>query len=139
MVVALQASKAARILRQRRGEVLCEGLEKVRRKEGKGEGWTYGLGAEALMTALRSENKVRGVFSPLASAVCSFCSCAREVDRFFLSFRLLWQMMGTPFSEDFLEEVNRLALRDLQAHGEVVTYEDGYARAFLLHLLPHLC
>ncbi|BGP29857.1 inner nuclear membrane protein enriched at telomere/subtelomere region [Rhodotorula toruloides] len=90
MMVAMQASKASRLLRQRRGEVICKGLEKHRRKQGQAEAWIYGLNAEAVLAALRSEN----------------------------------ERAGRPFAEDVLEEVNRIALRDLEAHGEVVVWQD---------------
>ncbi|BGP22612.1 inner nuclear membrane protein MAN1 [Rhodotorula toruloides] len=90
MMVAMQASKASRLLRQRRGEVICHGLEKHRRKQGQAEAWVYGLNAEAVLAALRSEN----------------------------------ERAGRPFAEDVLEEVNRIALRDLEAHGEVDVWQD---------------
>ena len=91
MVVATQASRAARILRQRRGEVICEGLEKMRHRQGRPEAWVYGVGAEQLVEALRSENK----------------------------------RSAAPFSEEALEETARLAIRDLEAHGEVLVYHEG--------------
>lgn len=91
MMVAMQASKASRLLRQRRGEVVCKGMERMRRKERNEEAWVFGLQAEALLTALRSEN----------------------------------ERAGRPFDEDVLEEVNRLALRDLEAHGEVKVWRHG--------------
>ncbi|BGO89385.1 hypothetical protein NBRC10512_006301 [Rhodotorula toruloides] len=90
MMVAMQASKASRLLRQRRGEVICKGLEKHRRKQRQAEAWIYGLNAEAVLAALRSEN----------------------------------ERAGRPFAEQVLEEVNRIALRDLEAHGEVVVWQD---------------
>lgn len=91
MVVATQASRAARILRQRRGEVICEGLEKVRHRQNRPEAWVYGVGAAQLVEALRTENK----------------------------------RSGAPFSEEALEETARLAIRDLEAHGEVLVYHEG--------------
>lgn len=91
MLVAMQASKASRLLRQRRGEVICKGLEKARRKESGQEARIYGLQAEAILAALLSEN----------------------------------ERSGRPFDEDALEEVNRLALRDLESHGEVVVWQNG--------------
>ncbi len=91
MVVATQASRAARILRQRKGEVICEGLEKMRRRQGRPEAWVYGVGAAQLIEALRSENK----------------------------------RSAAPFSEEALEETARLAIRDLEAHGEVLVYHEG--------------
>ncbi|GAA5868312.1 hypothetical protein JCM3774_001002 [Rhodotorula dairenensis] len=91
MMVAMQASKASRLLRQRRGEVICKGMERMRRKEGNEEARVFGLQAEALLAALRSEN----------------------------------ERCGRPYDEDVLEEVNRLALRDLEAHGEVKVWRNG--------------
>lgn len=91
MVVATQASRAARILRQRRGEVICEGLEKVRHRQHRPEAWVYGVGAAQLVEALRTENK----------------------------------RSGAPFSEEALEETARLAIKDLEAHGEVLVYHEG--------------
>jgi hypothetical protein len=91
MVVATQASRAARILRQRRGEVVCEGLEKMRARQGRPEAWVYGVGAAQLIDALRSENK----------------------------------RSAAPFSEEALEETARLAIRDLEAHREVLVYHEG--------------
>lgn len=91
MMVAMQASKASRLLRQRRGEVVCKGLEKMRRKESDQEARVFGLQAEAVLAALRSDN----------------------------------ERSGRPFDEDVLEEVNRLALRDLESHGEVVVLQNG--------------
>ena len=101
MMVAMQASRASRLLRQRRGEVVCKGMERMRRKERDEEAWVFGLQAEALLTALRSENE-------------------RAV---------------RPFDEDVLEEVNRLALRDLESHGEVKVWRNGCVRL----LCPLVC
>ncbi|GAA5978711.1 hypothetical protein JCM10908_004455 [Rhodotorula pacifica] len=95
MMVAMQASKASRLLRQRRGEVICKGMERMRRKEGNEEARVFGLQAEALLAALRSEN----------------------------------ERSGRPFDEDVLEEVNRLALRDLESHGEVNVWRNGTSDA----------
>ena len=52
MAVAMQASKAAKLMRIRRGEVVCGGLEKTRLREGKGEAWTYGLRGDDLLDSL---------------------------------------------------------------------------------------
>jgi hypothetical protein len=68
MVVAMQASKASRLLRKRRGEVVCGGLERLRKKQitagnGKGgvgdrEAFVYGLQANNVLNALMRENEV---------------------------------------------------------------------------------
>ncbi|GAA5925832.1 hypothetical protein JCM1841_006329 [Sporobolomyces salmonicolor] len=63
MMVATQASKASKMLRQRRGEVVCQGLEKLRRKQapdGADEAWIFGISADKLLTALRNENEMSG-------------------------------------------------------------------------------
>ena len=52
MAVAMQASKAARLMRIRRGEVVCGGEEKARLREGKSEAWTYGLRGDELLDTL---------------------------------------------------------------------------------------
>lgn len=59
MAVALQASKAARLMRMRRGEIVCGGLEKTRLREGKGEAWIYGLSGEELLDTLNRGIDVR--------------------------------------------------------------------------------
>lgn len=108
MIVAMQASKAAKLLRMKRGNVICEGSERLRAREGRGDAWTYGLSAEKLLAALQSQNKVRGGVRK-SSIILTPCS----------------QMSGAPYSDNFLDEVNRLALRDLESHGEVIAYQDG--------------
>lgn len=52
VAVALQASRAAKVLRQRKGQVICGGIKSVRRKTGKSEAWVYGLTEEALLSGL---------------------------------------------------------------------------------------
>ncbi|GAA6013190.1 hypothetical protein JCM11491_005210 [Sporobolomyces phaffii] len=101
MVVALQASKASRLLRRRRGEVVCGGLKRLRKKQisaphsgagiGDRDAFVYGLQADNVLTALMRENEAS----------------------------------KSPFSEEVLEELNRLALNDLVNHGEVLTWQDG--------------
>ncbi|GAA5958131.1 hypothetical protein JCM3765_002825 [Sporobolomyces pararoseus] len=102
MVVAMQASKASRLLRKRRGEVVCGGLERLRKKQllqgggkargtGDGDAFVYGLQADNVLNALMRENEAS----------------------------------KSPFSEEVLEELNRLALNDLVHHGEVLTWQDG--------------
>ncbi|GAA5932755.1 uncharacterized protein JCM15063_002194 [Sporobolomyces koalae] len=102
MVVAMQASKASRLLRKRRGEVVCGGLERLRKKQiksdagvggglGDTEAFVYGLQADNVLSALMRENEAS----------------------------------KSPFSEDVLEELNRLALNDLVNHGEVLTWQQG--------------
>lgn len=58
MAVAIEASSAAKLMRRRRGEVVCGKMESLRRKEGKSEAWTYGLEAEALVNTLRQQWEV---------------------------------------------------------------------------------
>lgn len=70
MVVAMQASRASKLLRKRRGEVVCYGgVEGKRRKiiahggeSGKGHGdreaFVFGLQAESVLSALMRENEV---------------------------------------------------------------------------------
>lgn len=70
MVVAMQASRASKLLRKRRGEVICTGgVEGKRRKiiahggeSGKGHGdreaFVFGLQAESVLSALMRENEV---------------------------------------------------------------------------------
>ncbi|GAA5910254.1 uncharacterized protein JCM6883_001128 [Sporobolomyces salmoneus] len=99
MVVAMQASKASRLLRKRRGEVVCGGLERLRKKQntagkdglGDKEAFVYGLQADNVLSALMRENEAS----------------------------------KSPFSEEVIEELNRLALNDLVNHGEVLTWQDG--------------
>lgn len=120
MIVAGQASRIARVLRGRKGEVICEtgmGGEKRRRKvaerEGRGGAWVFGLASEDLWERLRGENAVR---------------CARGVCEAFKSGGLtivIVQMSAAPYKDEFLEEVNRLALRDLENHGEILVEQDG--------------
>ncbi|GAA6060125.1 hypothetical protein JCM10212_001422 [Sporobolomyces blumeae] len=99
MVVAMQASKASKLLRKRRGEVVCQrGIERLRKKQAKDEtglgdkeAFVYGLQAEHVLSALMRENEAS----------------------------------KSPFSEDVLEELNRVALNDLVQHGEVLTWQAG--------------
>lgn len=77
MVVAMQASKASKLLRKRRGEVVCGGLERLRKKQiaagaaraGTGDhgAFVYGLEADHVLNALMRENEVS--FS--SRALCS--------------------------------------------------------------------
>ncbi|GAA5882698.1 hypothetical protein JCM1840_001378 [Sporobolomyces johnsonii] len=63
MMVATQASKANKMLMQRRGEVVCQGLEKLRRKQapdGADEAWIFGISADKVLAALRNENEMSG-------------------------------------------------------------------------------
>lgn len=62
MAVAVQASRAARLLKRRKGEVICAGLEKSRRKRKADDVWVYGVSADDIMESLKTENEVR---SPL--------------------------------------------------------------------------
>lgn len=75
MVVAMQASKASRLLRKRRGEVVCGGLERLRKKQllqgggkargvGEGDAFVYGLQADNVLNALMRENEVSFVSFP---------------------------------------------------------------------------
>ncbi|KAK4705746.1 hypothetical protein P7C70_g441, partial [Phenoliferia sp. Uapishka_3] len=96
MIVAEVASRLAKKLRQRRGEVVCKrGVEKMRwmearAMEGDGEAaWVYGLQSEALEMELKEENEA----------------------------------VGSPHNNDFLEDVFRLAIADLVTHEEVITRE----------------
>ncbi|GAA6036951.1 hypothetical protein JCM8097_005475 [Rhodosporidiobolus ruineniae] len=104
VAVARQAASAGRVLRRRKGEVMCvRKVERARRREAKSlgieeregagaeEAWVYGLEAEGVLGALRAENEAS----------------------------------GKPFPEDVLDEINRLALRDLEQHGEVVVWQHG--------------
>ncbi|BGP13635.1 hypothetical protein JCM10213_007811 [Rhodosporidiobolus nylandii] len=107
VAVAKGAASALRVLRRRRGEVVCKRkIERGRRREAKGlnfgeegvegreeamEAFVYGLEAERVLGALVAENEA----SP------------------------------APFPPDVLDEINRLALRDLELHGEVWRWENG--------------
>lgn len=79
MVVAMQASKASKLLRKRRGEVVCGGLERMRRKqmssltrgEGDREAFVYGLQADNVLSALIRENEVSVLLFLLASQLSS--------------------------------------------------------------------
>ncbi|KAI5479270.1 inner nuclear membrane protein MAN1 [Pseudohyphozyma bogoriensis] len=93
MAVAVQAAKAARSLRRRKGEVICGGLEKSRRKAKKSEAWVYGISAEQLMESLRDDN----------------------------------ENAGSPYPEDVLDDISRLAILDLKSHGEVISAEENGA------------
>ncbi|GAA5833876.1 hypothetical protein JCM11251_005994 [Rhodosporidiobolus azoricus] len=108
VAVAKQAASAARVLRRRKGEVMCERrVERGRRKEAKAlrleelageedlnlaeEAYVYGLEADGVMVALQRENEAS----------------------------------GAPFPEDVFDEISRLALRDLDTHGEVIVWQNG--------------
>lgn len=58
MIVAREASDIARILKARRGDVICRGTAVKRSKLNKGEAWTYGYPATSLWHALRAKNAV---------------------------------------------------------------------------------
>lgn len=58
MAVATLASRAARILRRRRGEVVCSGKVKASHRERRGEAVVYGLSREALIAMLRDQQEV---------------------------------------------------------------------------------
>lgn len=61
MNVAEGASRASRILRVRRGEVICQGLEKARKSKngvGRGSGWIYGIEVSSLSEAIKKEFEV---------------------------------------------------------------------------------
>ncbi|GAA5900838.1 hypothetical protein JCM6882_007677 [Rhodosporidiobolus microsporus] len=109
VAVARQASVAGRVLRRRRGEVMCERrVERGRKREAKAlglgeiageeeeegraeEAYVYGLEAEGVMKALARENEAS----------------------------------GAPFSDEVFDEISRLALRDLDTHGEVIVWQNG--------------
>jgi hypothetical protein len=61
MAVATLASRAARILRLRRGEVVCSGKVKASHLERRGEAVVYGLSREALMAMLRDQQEASTV------------------------------------------------------------------------------
>ncbi|GAA5938256.1 hypothetical protein JCM3775_002929 [Rhodotorula graminis] len=97
VAVARQASAGAHVLRHRRGEVVCRsGLEKQRRRDAQG-----GRGAEDAF-----------VFGMDAVRVLEEMARVNELAR-------------EPISDEFVDEINRLALRDLEAHGEVVVWQNG--------------
>lgn len=98
VAVARQASAGAHLLRRRRGDVVCRGLEKARRRDktdhrGEHDAFVFGLDAPA-------------VFDELARAN---------------------ELSGEPIDERFLDEINRLALRDLVTHGDVAVWQNGCA------------
>ncbi|GAA5845641.1 hypothetical protein JCM9279_006059 [Rhodotorula babjevae] len=97
VAVARQASAGAHVLRHRRGEVVCRGLERARRRERE-----HGAGAR----------EDAYVFGMDAVKVLDEMARANELAR-------------EPISDEYVDEINRLALRDLEAHGEVVVWQNG--------------
>ncbi|BGP37921.1 inner nuclear membrane protein enriched at telomere/subtelomere region [Rhodotorula kratochvilovae] len=97
VAIARQASAGAHLLRRRRGDVLCRGLKKARKRdarargEGEQDAFVFGMDAVAVLDELARANAL-----------------SRE-----------------PVAEDVVDEINRLALRDLEAHGEVLVWQNG--------------
>lgn len=113
MAVAELASRLARKLRKRRGEVVCQGWERKREVDGKGvggEAWVFGVQSEVVEEELRSENEV-------------------GFSRFFFggggclgmrSLSLGVQNSRSPYSDTFFDDILRLAIADLVSHQEAV-------------------
>lgn len=62
LAVAVQASRAAKILKRERGRIICEGLEKIRRKKAKSEVVVWGLKAGEVLKRLAEMNEVCSSF-----------------------------------------------------------------------------
>ncbi|GAA6003194.1 hypothetical protein JCM10207_001795 [Rhodosporidiobolus poonsookiae] len=103
VAVARQAALAHRLLRRRRGEVRCaRGVERGRKREAKARG-------------LREEEEgawEAWVWGERGEGVWGALERENEISPF-------------PFAEEVLEEINRLALRDLEVHGEVVVWRNA--------------
>ncbi|GAA6000908.1 uncharacterized protein JCM10292_006485 [Rhodotorula paludigena] len=96
MLVAQQAATASHLLRRRRGEVVCSRGLERQRRKDRAGG--------------REDAFVFGV----------------EAERVLEVLRAENDDGKAHYDEDVLEEVSRLALRDLEAHGEVVVWQNGY-------------
>ncbi|GAA6051850.1 hypothetical protein JCM3770_005496 [Rhodotorula araucariae] len=102
VAIARQASAGAHLLRRRRGDVICRGLEKARRRDAR----TRGAGEHD------AGEHDAFVFGMDAVAVLDELARANE-------------LAPEPVNEDVIDEINRLALRDLEAHGEVLVWQNG--------------
>ncbi|GAA5914884.1 hypothetical protein JCM8208_003037 [Rhodotorula glutinis] len=95
VAVARQASVGAHVLRRRRGEVVCRSGLEKQRRR---EG--AGAGEDAFVYGM--------------DAVKVLDEMARQNE-----------LAKEPIGDEYIDEINRLALRDLEAHGEVVVWQNG--------------
>lgn len=121
VAVARVASNAGRVLRRRRGEVRCERrVERARGREARGMGLIE-AGEKGVTSA---EKEHAGEKEGTEGAYEAFVY-GLEAEGVLKALARENEESRAPLEEEVLEEISRLAMRDLEMHGEVVVWQNG--------------